>query len=344
MIQAIVSASVLTVALCALGQSAADPSGEAHQYLTRNGFTPEELARFDQGESVARAMIPGSGEVVAIAAVKIQAPRDRVLDYYGQMISYVDGTTTLAFGRFSTPPAPADVKDLSFDSDEVDDLRSCKPGKCDIRLGGAALETLRTTIDWNAADVVDRVNAFARKAATEYVAAYQSRGDASLVTYNDRSKPVSLQQQWRAIVANAVYFQEYVPELKTYLEQYPGGSLTGARDVSYWVKENYGLKPVISIVHGVIYQPPSRADRAFVVQKQIYASHYYDGSLAVATLLSATENGRPLTYLVYANRSRGDLLRGGFGGVKRNVLQSQARKAAQETLATIKSQLEAVVH
>jgi hypothetical protein len=40
------------------------------------------------------------------------------------------------------------------------------------------------------------------------------------------------------------------------------------------------------------------------------------------------------------NSLRGDLLRGGFGGVKRNVAQSQARKAAQETLATIKSQLE----
>jgi len=341
MIQAIVSASVFAFASLALAQSAADPSREVNEYLTRNRFTAEELARFDGGESVARAMTAESEEVVAIAAVKIHAPRDRVLDYYGQMISYVDGSTTLAFGRFSTTPVPADVKDLSFNADEVDDLRSCKPGKCDIRLGGAALESLRTTVDWSASDVVDRVNAFARKAAIDYVAAYQSRGDAALVTYNDRSKPLSLLQQWRGIVANSAHFQEYVPELKSYLEQYPAGSPSGSRDVLYWVKENYGLKPVISIVHGVIYQPPSRTDRAFVVQKQIYASHYYDGSLAVATVLSATENGLPVTYLVYANRSRGDLLRGGFGGVKRNVLQSQARKAAQETLATIKGQLEA---
>jgi hypothetical protein len=47
-----------------------------------------------------------------------------------------------------------------------------------------------------------------------------------------------------------------------------------------------------------------------------------------------------VTYLVYANRSRGDMLRGGFGGLKRNVAQSQARKAAEETLGTIKSQME----
>jgi hypothetical protein len=224
--------------------------------------------------------------------------------------------------------------------DEAADLRSCRPGRCNIRLGGAGIATLQKSVDVSAPDSVDRINAFARKAALEYVSAYQSRGDEVLVTYNDRAQPVSLQEQWRGILGNAAYFHEYAPELKTYLEQYPRGSLPGARDVFYWVKENYGLKPVLSIVHGVIYQPPSRADRTFVVQKQIYASHYYDGSLAIATALSATENGAPVTYLVYANRSRGDMLRGGFGGLKRNVAQSKARKAAQETLGTIKRQLE----
>jgi hypothetical protein len=62
------------------------------------------------------------------------------------------------------------------------------------------------------------------------------------------------------------------------------------------VEFKVAVRTVLSIVHGVIYQPPSRADRAFVAQKQIYASHYYDGSLAMATALSATENGAPLTY------------------------------------------------
>ena len=151
---------------------------------------------------------------------------------------------------------------------------------------------------------------------------------------------MSLQQQWRAMIGNAAHFHEYAPELKAYLEQYPRGSLPGGRDVFYWVKEDYGFKPTLSIVHGVLYEPPARPDRAFVVQKQIYANHYFDGSLAIATLLSATDAGAPVTYLVYANRSRGDQLRGGFGGLKRNLVESQARKAAEETLGTIKRQLE----
>ena len=97
---------------------------------------------------------------------------------------------------------------------------------------------------------------------------------------------------------------------------------------------------MISVVHGVVYQSPDRPDRTTVVQKQIYASHYYDASLAVATLFDAVENGAPATYIVYANRSRGDLLKGGFGGLKKKVARDQAKSATIETLRTIQTQLE----
>jgi hypothetical protein len=179
-----------------------------------------------------------------------------------------------------------------------------------------------------------------RAQVVSYLSAYQARGDAALVTYNDRSQPVSLKDQWAGIIANSPLFHEYSPELKGYLERFPSGTLPGARDVFYWIKENYGMAPVLSLVHAVIYSPPSRPDRTIVAQKQLYASHYYDGSLAIAALLDTHDAGQPGTYLVYANRSRGDLLKGGFGGLKRSVARSQARQAAEETLGNIKQMLE----
>jgi hypothetical protein len=257
------------------------------------------------------------------------------------MISYVDGEVTLAFGRFGSPPAIGDVSGLTFDRGEVDRLKSCRPGKCDIRLSGAGLEALKTAVDWNATDYVERANAFARKAAVDYVAAYQTRGDVALVTYNDRAEPVGLKDQWLGILANSPLFHEYSPALAAYLQQFPKSALPGSRNVFYWVNERFGPTPVLSLVHGVVYDPPAQPDRTVVVQKQLYASHYFDGSLAVATLLDTQEGERPATYLVYANRSRGDLLKGGFGGLKRNVVRSQARKAAEDTLGNIKEMLEA---
>ena len=57
------------------------------------------------------------------------------------------------------------------------------------------------------------------------------------------AQPVSLPEQWRGILGNSALFHEYAPELKTYLEQYPRGSLPGARDVFYWVKETTASSP-----------------------------------------------------------------------------------------------------
>lgn len=313
-------------------------------YLTRAGLASSDVSRLDTGAIVAHVTNGQSpNELFVVAAVKIRAPRQRVTDFYGQMIAYVDGSVTLAFGRFGSPPSIADVKDLAFDRRDVDDMKSCRPGRCDVRLGGAGLDKLRSAIDWSATDYVERVNAFARKAAVDYVAAYQSRGDAALFTYNDRAEAVSLKEQWLGILAGSPLFHQYTPELKTYLEQFPGGSLPGVRNVFYWSKEDYGFKPVINIVHGVIYAPTAQSDRTIVVQKQLYASHYLDGSLAVATLLDTEDSGRPATYLLYANRLRGDMLKGGFGGLKRNAALSQARKAAEQTLGTIKQAVEAAV-
>jgi hypothetical protein len=337
-------ASVFASAFCWVGEAPQAPDRQqlVHAYLARNGFGADETAGLEAGRVIARVDAGRSTgtEVFVVAAVKILVPRANVVSYYGQMISYVDGEVTIAFGRFSAPPAIADVKDLAFDRDDVDSLKSCRPGDCDVRVGGAGLEVIRSSIDWSAGDYVARTNAFARKAAVDYVTAYQSRGDAALVTYDDRAKPVSLREQWRGILGNSPLLQEDAPELKTYLETYPKAALPGARDIFYWAKESFGLAPIISIVHGVVYEPPAHRERTIIVQKLLYASHYLDASLAVATLLDTQQAGRPATYLLYTNRSRGDLLKGGFGGLKRNVARSQAQRAAEETLGTIKQMLE----
>jgi hypothetical protein len=331
------------LALLCAAPAAQNTQREVVDYLARIGVSAADAARLDAGQVVS-AVYDGTtadNEIFVGAAVKILVPRAQVTSYYGQMISYVDGQVTLAFGRFGSPPAIADVKDLTFDPSEVDQLKSCRPGDCDVRLSGAGLDALRKSIDWNGADYVEQVNAFARKAVIDYVTAYQAQGDKALVTYNDRAQPVSLQDQWRGILSSSPLFHHYSPALKSYLEQFPGGSLPGGRNIFYWSKERYaGSKPIISIVHGVVYEPPGQTDRTFVAQKQLYASHYYDGSLAIATLLDAEDGGRPATYLVYANRSRGDLLKGGFGGMRRGVARTQARRGAEDTLGAIKRALE----
>ena len=51
-------------------------------------------------------------------------------------------------------------------------------------------------------------------------------------------------------------------------------------------------------------------------------------------------DGRPASYLLYFNRSRGDLLKGGFGGLRERVARDQSQTAAVQTLTTIRDALE----
>ena len=107
--------------------------------------------------------------------------------------------------------------------------------------------------------------------------------------------------------------------------------------------------PVLEELHrrkAVVYTPPGQTERTIVAQKYIYASHYYDASIAMASVLGAEEDGgaanagKPVSYLIYVNRSRGDMLKGGLGGLKRTMAKDQAAKSAEQTLATIQRMLE----
>jgi hypothetical protein len=338
----LVVAGIAVIALHGSAVDAAAPDDIA-QFLSQVAkFSPGEMSDLEKGTVISRVM-PGASdsEVMVVAGVKIRATREQTVSYYGQMISYVDGKVTTAFGRFSTPPARADVDGLALDVSEIAHLKSCTPGDCDLRIGGTALAALRASIDWNAPDTEARANALVRDAIVTYASAYMKMGDDVLVTYNDRSKPVSLKREWTGILAASPYFGQYAPPLRDHLAQYPRRPAAGARDILYWVQEKYtGMKPVLSVVHGVIYQDPARTDRTIVAQKQLYASHYYDGSLAIASVTETRDGTVPVTYVVYANRSRGDLLKGGFGGLKRKLAGDQAKTAAEQTLGTIKSVLE----
>jgi len=336
----LVSAIGLTVLHTSL--IAATPDDITKYLLQVAKFAPADITSLEKGAVIARIM-PGSSdsEVMVVAAVKIRASRDQTVNYYGQMISYVDGKVTTAFGRFSNPPSVADVGALSLDASEIAHLKSCEPGDCDLRIGGTALAALKGSINWNAANTEAQANALIREAIVTYVGAYVKMGDDVLVTYNDRSKPVRLKGEWLGILAASPYFAQYATPLRDHLAMFPRRPAAGARDILYWVNEKYtGLKPVVSIVHAVIYQDPTKPDRTIVAQKQLYASHYYDGSLAIVSANLALDGATPVTYLVYANRSRGDLLKGGFGGLKRKVAGDQAKTAAEQTLGTIKTVLE----
>jgi hypothetical protein len=333
------------VLVCLLANlSPATTQGSLRDELMRvGGFTTEDVAQFDAGQVIAHvAPANNTREVVVLGAVRIRTAKENTLSYFTQFISFEDGEVTLQFGRFSQLPVVSAVNRLTLEPADVDALKTCRPGDCDLRLGAAGLTELREAVDWSAPDAAARVNQLARERITAYVTDYLARGNEALITYNDRQQPVKLAKEWQGLLANTRNFGHYAPALKDYLDKFPRSSLPGASDVIYWAKEDYGLpKRVVHVTHMVVWRDPARTDRIVVAQKQLYASHYYDGSLALTAILDAPAiDGRPASYLVYFNRSRGDLLKGGFGGLRQRVARDQAKSTAVQTLTTIRDVLE----
>jgi hypothetical protein len=73
--------------------------------------------------------------------------------------------------------------------------------------------------------------------------------------------------------------------------------------------------------------------------KDVYSSRYIDASLAI-TIATDTVQTPAAFYLVYANRSRANALKGGFSALRRALVERRARGSLEANLRTLKLQLE----
>ena len=60
--------------------------------------------------------------------------------------------------KLSSPPQIGDFAELSLSDEELAELRACRPGKCDLRLGDKAIARFQTEVDWAAPDAAGRAN------------------------------------------------------------------------------------------------------------------------------------------------------------------------------------------
>ena len=221
--------AALALAIVVRAQS---PATELTRYLTNlAGFSASDVASFDSGQVITRTTTSGDeGEIAVIGAIRIRASKERTADYFKLLVTYVDGQVTLQFGEFHHPPQPQDTASLTLPDADVKDLRDCKPGNCDVKIGGAGMAEMQSAVNWTAPDATNQLNALARRRLLEYVTAYMSRGNAALVTYNDKSAPVSMKDQWAGLLRNSPNIMTYAPALARYLDGYPNATLAGGSD------------------------------------------------------------------------------------------------------------------
>jgi len=303
------------------------------------GLTSDQWNAVDLGDPQARVLETQEKREVAIVGVAhLRATTACFVAQLQDIENFKKNPAVLRIRKFVRPVDSRDLEGFSLEAGDLAALRNCRVGDCNVKLPVAAVERLGRDIDWSRPDYAPRAQSIFREELLAYVEAYLDRGNASLIEYRDKNKPVRLADEFRAVLDARPGLSGLAPDFHDYLAQSKSELLPGVSEFFYWSTESFGLKPVASITHVSIYIQPGRA---VVASKQIYASHYFDASLGMtAALDDAGEASAPGMYLVYVNRSRIDFLSGFFGGLRRALARGRLRDGMRKNLAEVVRKLE----
>ena len=329
------------LAIAIHGQSLAP---EPYSFLSRQlGFSSADLAALDTGQVLVKLpKTTETREVAAFAIARLDISTDFFIKKVRDIENFKKSENVLQIGKFSSPPTLADMADLTVDQVDIDGIRRCQVKSCDLKMSAEFIEKFRKEVDWSSPTYRERVTRLVHEMLLEQLQDHLRRGNPALVKYDDKSSAIGLADEMRSLLKPASYMYGYAPAFQKYLEEFPltpPGDVSNFEDFAYWSKEEFGMKPVITMTHVTIYTRRYGAD-VIIASKGIYASHYFESSLGL-TALARNDGPRPSrSYLIYVNRSRTDALRGMFAGMKRSLIGGRLRDGAKKSMERIKTKLE----
>jgi hypothetical protein len=313
------------------------PAGLENYLATVVKPTPGERAKLMDGAPLTRLLDADvTKETAAFGAIWIDAPVRRYVDAVKDIERFERGGRFKVTRRINSPPRLEDFADMHLTSEDVDDLRTCRIGDCELKLSQQALQAFRTEVDWKAANPQASADAVMRRLSYNLVTGYLEKGNDQLAVYRDNSRPTLVASEFRSLVDQMPTLTPSIPELRRYLLGYPATPLPGATSFVYWQETTFGLKPTIRISHLVIWEGK---DETLVASKMLYASHYFWTALELRALFPDPSRGRGF-WLVTINRSRSDGLSGFTGFFIRRRVRSEVQAGTLSILNGTKERLE----
>jgi hypothetical protein len=306
-------------------------------------FSESQLAEVRRGRPVSIGL-QGSmdREIVVGGAVRIETPPERLLDVFRDIERLESGKGFLTTRRIGNPPRLEDFASLVLPQDDLDDLRHCHPGDCDIKLGQRGRDRL-AQIDWRSPGAVAEAQQLMRRYLFDILVTYRLAGNAGLPAMIEEKGP-------RDVAAEFVEMLESAPWLKTatmaavreYLIGYPKAHRPeGLDEFFYWSFVEFGLKTVLRLNHVVIYPLGGGGPARYVIaNRQIYATHYFQNAIEVRLLMDDEAAPGRAHYLLVMNIARPDGVTGLFGGLVRYKVRSGSRDALRKTMLITKNRSE----
>ena len=161
------------------------------------GLSEDQIAAIRSGQAVAKALPSRTpAEVFLFGAIYIHAAPESYFQFARDFDRRRELPAYWALGVFGNPPQLSDLKDFSFDNDEIQALKKCTPGDCQIQMPASSIEEFHRSINWSAADVNEQVNRLLQKTALQRLLAYQREGNQALGVYNDKHDPTVVPEQF----------------------------------------------------------------------------------------------------------------------------------------------------
>lgn len=300
-------------------------------------LSPDQQTQLLGGQPVTRLLETDPAKEVAVfGAVWINAPTSRYIAAVKDIEQFEKGDNFLVTKRISSPPRLEDFDRLTLPEEDVSDLKTCKVGDCELKLGEAALTRIQKETDWSKPTATADVERSIRKLALEYVNGYLEGGNSRLAAYRDSERPTFVAQEFASMVDRMPEFTENLPDVRRYLLDYPKATLPNSESFLYWQDAKFGLKPTIRINHLTITEQPTHVT---VVSKMLYSSHYFWTAIELRVLIPDPARGEGFWFAT-VNRSRSDGLSGFTGSIIRGKVRSGTEKGMQAALRTMKAKLE----
>ena len=319
---------------------------------TLTASTPDSLGFFrpdvDLNESQSRAlaagepvltMLPTHGREFAVfSAIALggAVTPDGVYPWLRRIEQLRRNRHVLATGRFSIPPRNEDLEGLILDDEDLQDIRRCRPGRCDVKLTADEIAEFQRAIAAAGSHWQSAVEKTFRALMVRRVRAYSLGGHKALGAYADHRRPRGIAEAFTSLLNHAPFLRVRVPDVVDPALRCPATSIAAGTGYLYWAKEELGGKAVISSTHVIVVRGEGNgtgALEAMAISIQVFATHYLDASLAVTAVVRDQRSSQ--RFFVYTNRSDVDILGGLWGGIARSVIESRVRKEGPEILRAV---------
>lgn len=312
----------------AMAAPSAEGLPELAAAMRNTGFTEAQVARVRNGGIVTRILPQREDNAAFVTGVaRVGASPEAVADGIRRIEVSRSGSRMLQIGRFGTPPRLADVEPLIIDARDLDGLRGCKVGACDVKLGRHAMDAFRA-IDWGSVDAQARATQVMKRLLVEQVKTYAEQGASAMAVYDDNERPESVAVAFHQIMRDSPGLVRANPEFYRYFIQFPKRAPPSAvENVFYWSKQRL-REPVVSVVHMCLRRVDEGGATGYLVAlKHLYDSHYFLAYGEFLTLLPSSDAHG--TYLIRSIRALIDPP----GGWLRGLLLGRIKSAMRDELA-----------